>query len=109
VILIDATPQGEPPGTLFVIEPEVDTALKEAAVQGGEAPLIDAHGLTPHEILALLKSLGGSVERLLVVGCEPAEITERIGLSKTVEAVVDDAVQLVQELVGVGHEITKGG
>ena len=98
-ILIDATPQGEPPGTLFVIEPEVDASHKEAAVQEGQTPLIDAHGLTPTEVLTLLQSLGGSVERLLVVGCEPAEVTERIGLSETVEAVVDQAVQLVQELV----------
>jgi hydrogenase maturation protease len=108
-ILIDATPKGEPPGTLFVIEPEVDVGLKEAAVQEGEAPLIDAHGLTPTEVLALLQSLGGNVDRLLVVGCEPAEITERIGLSETVAVVVDEAVRLVHELVGVGHETTKGG
>jgi hydrogenase maturation protease len=98
-ILIDATPQGEPPGTLFVIEPEIDAGPKEAAVKEGETPLIDMHGLTPTEVLTLLHSLGGKVERMLVVGCEPAEITERIGLSNTVEAVVDEAVRLVQELV----------
>jgi hydrogenase maturation protease len=116
-ILIDATPMGESPGTLFVIEPEVDATLKEAAVKEGETPLIDAHGLTPTEVLTLLQSLGGRVERMFVVGCEPAEITERIGLSETLEAVVDDAVQLVQELVQgsgespgevVGHDM-KGG
>lgn len=98
-ILIDATSQGEPPGTLFVIEPEVDAAPKEAAVREGDSPLIDMHGLTPTEVLVLLHSLGGHVDRVLIVGCEPADITECIGLSETVEAVVDDAVRLVQELV----------
>jgi hydrogenase maturation protease len=117
-ILIDATPMGEPPGTLCVIEPEVDATQKEAAVKEAETPLIDVHGLTPTEVLTLVQSLGGNVERMLIVGCEPAEITERIGLSETVEAVVDEAVRLVQELVQasgespagvVGHETTKGG
>ncbi|MGH8884515.1 MAG: hydrogenase maturation protease [Egibacteraceae bacterium] len=121
-ILIDATPMGETPGTLFVIEPEVDATLKEAAVKKGETPLIDVHGLTPTEVFTLVQSLGGTIERLLIVGCEPAEITERIGLSETVQAVVEEAVRLVQELVQgspdvqggspdevVGNETTKGG
>ena len=38
------------------------------AVADGEAPLVDAHGMEPASILAMLASLGGQVARVLVVG-----------------------------------------
>jgi len=50
-------------------------------------------------VLALLADLGGEVRRLLVVGCEPAELEERIGLSPAVAVAVDKAVQVVGELL----------
>jgi hydrogenase maturation protease len=36
---------------------------------------------------------------VLVVGCEPAEVTERMGLSEPVAGAVDEAVRVVRELV----------
>jgi hydrogenase maturation protease len=62
VVLLDATPRGQPPGTLYVIEPEVDA---------GDVAL-DAHGMDPVKVLALARALGGPPPRTLVVGCEPA-------------------------------------
>ena len=88
-ILVDATPRGETPGTITVLEPEVD----------GAAMLIDAHGLAPHQVLELLSSLGSTVRRFLVVGCEPAEISERMGLSPPVSAAVDEAMRVIEALV----------
>jgi hydrogenase maturation protease len=99
-ILVDATPRGGPPGTVYVIEPE-----PPAAIQAGDpaaAPLMDAHAMEPDAVLGLLDVLGGSSVRVLVVGCEPAEVTERIGLSEPVERAVDDAVQMVRELLDKG-------
>ncbi|MGH8930896.1 MAG: hydrogenase maturation protease [Egibacteraceae bacterium] len=97
-ILVDATPRGEPPGTVYLIEPEVGDGRAVRAEQA-EAPLIDAHGMAPHEVLELLASLGGSVEQLLVVGCEPADVSERMGLSEPVEAAVPQALELIRELL----------
>ena len=88
-ILVDATPRGETPGTITVMEPDVD----------GAAMLIDAHGLAPHQVLELLSSLGSTVRRFLVVGCEPAEISERMGLSPPVSAAVDEAMRVIEALV----------
>jgi hydrogenase maturation protease len=98
-ILVDATPRGEPPGTVYLIEPEVDGGDRAARAEQAETPLIDAHGMAPHEVLDLLSSLGGSVEHVLVVGCEPAEVRERMGLSEVVEAAIPQAMQLIRELV----------
>jgi hydrogenase maturation protease len=60
---------------------------------------VDAHGMHPAAVLALLHDLGGTVDRVLVVGCAPAVVEERMGLSEPVEAAVDEAVRLVAEVV----------
>ncbi|MGH8905317.1 MAG: hydrogenase maturation protease [Egibacteraceae bacterium] len=98
-IIVDATPRGEPPGTVYLIEPEAEGGVRAAMAEQAQAPLIDAHGMAPHEVLDLLSSLGGSVEQLFVVGCEPAEVAERMGLSESVEAAVPHAMQLIHELL----------
>jgi hydrogenase maturation protease len=97
-VFVDAVPRGAAPGTLFVIEPELDQ---------DDAPMaLDAHGMDPVKVLALARQLGGVPDRVLVVGCEPEVIMsgdeEEIvgGLSEPVQAALDGAVELVEELVG---------
>jgi hydrogenase maturation protease len=95
-ILLDATPRGEPPGTLYVIEPEIDD---------GDESVPDAHGMDPVKVLALTRALGGLPPRTLVVGCEPRtsmslEDDEIVaGLTAPVQAALDEAVRLVEELL----------
>ena len=89
VVLVDAVPLDDPPGTLAVLE--VDPT--------GSGTPVDAHGMHPAAVLALLHDLGGTVDRALVVGCTPATVEERMGLSEPVAAAVDEAVRLVAEVV----------
>jgi hydrogenase maturation protease len=95
VILLDATPRGEPPGTLYVIEP--DPGEGEAGV--------DAHGMDPLTVLALARALGGPLPRILVVGCEPETVMRGdeedvvAAISEPVRAALDEAVALVESLV----------
>jgi len=96
-ILVDATRQGEEPGTIYVIEPDVENIETESGL--AEAGIVDAHGMDPASVLALLQSLGGRVDRLLVVGCEPADVEEGMGLSDAVAAAVDEACRVVRHLV----------
>jgi hydrogenase maturation protease len=105
-ILVDASPRGEPPGTVYVIEPDLD-GQPDPAVAAGPGVLVDAHGMEPDAVFSLLKALGGDVPKLLVVGCEPAEVSERMGLSPAVAGAVDQAVAVVRELIdehGTGEE-----
>jgi hydrogenase maturation protease len=88
-ILVDASARGGEPGSLYVIEPTPDD---------GDV-LLDGHGMQPAAVLGLLQALGGPVGRVLVVGCEPAEVGERIGLSEPVGRAVGEAVRVVRELV----------
>ena len=67
LVLVDAVPMGEPPGTVAVIEPEVDDRARAATT-----PPLDAHSMNPAVVLGMLAGLGGSVGRVLLVGCEPA-------------------------------------
>jgi hydrogenase maturation protease len=94
-IVIDASPRGGEPGTVYVME--VERGGPSAA---GESPLLlDAHGMQPHVVFGMLDMLGADAGRVLVVGCEPAGTEERIGLSAPVAAAVDEAVRVVLDLV----------
>ena len=101
-VFVDAVPRGEPPGTLSVIEPELEE---------GEAT-IDAHGMDPVKVLSLARQVGSVPERILVVGCEPGvrmtgDEEEMVGeLSEPVRAAIDDAVGLVESVI---RELTEGG
>jgi hydrogenase maturation protease len=109
-ILVDASPRGEAPGTVYVIEPDMNGQPDPAdpAVQAGPGVLVDGHGMEPDAVFALLKALGGDIPKLLVVGCEPAEVSERMGLSPPVAGAVDRAVAVVHELIGE-HETGEEG
>jgi hydrogenase maturation protease len=100
VILVDAAPRGEPPGTLYVLEPD-RIASPEAE---GAAPLVETHGMNPMKVLRLAAAMGGQVGRLLLAGCEPTPLSEadelQTGLSDPVRAAVDEAVVLIESLVG---------
>ena len=91
LILIDAVQRGDQPGTIFVIEPDLDAEPIN--------PATDAHSMNPEAVLSTLAALGGRVGRVLVVGCEPAELVERIGLSEVVSRAVDEAVSVMRKLI----------
>jgi hydrogenase maturation protease len=92
-VLVDASPRGDPPGTVTVLEAELPEGQPQAS------PVIDGHSLTPDGILALLASLGGRPGRSLIVACEPADIGAGMGLSDPVRAAVPHAVRAVQEIL----------
>jgi hydrogenase maturation protease len=95
-ILVDATARGNPPGTLYLIEPD------QAELSKLEAEVPDGHSLGPVQVLRLVQSLGGEIARLHLVGCEPAVLeTEdgQIGLSEPVQAAVPHAVDMIHTLI----------
>jgi hydrogenase maturation protease len=99
-ILVDATPRGGDPGTVYVMELDPAAPSAAAAPEPGRGiPLLDGHGMQPDVVFGMLNVLGAEAGRVLLVGCEPASIDERIGLSKPVTAAVDEAVRIVLDLV----------
>jgi hydrogenase maturation protease len=99
-ILVDATPRGGAPGSLYLIEPA--PAELEA---DGVAAAIETHAMDPLRVLRLAWAMGARPRRVLVVGCEPSPLTEDeyelgcMGLSPPVQAAVDQAVELVESVL----------
>jgi hydrogenase maturation protease len=93
-ILVDACARGFAPGTVFLLEPD---PLDESQ------PGIEPHGMNPMNVLRMVKSLGGTPGRVLIVGCEPAELGSdndgQLGLSEPVAAAVDEAIALIESLL----------
>jgi hydrogenase maturation protease len=90
LVVVDALPGAGAPGDLSVLEVGPDDL--------GEGEL-DAHGMAPVAVLASLGQLGGTLPRTYVVGCQPADVGEGIGLSPAVEVAVEPAVDLVLEVL----------
>jgi len=101
LVLVDAVARGAAPGTLHVLEHDLD-APRSAHT---ERLALDAHGMDPASVLDLLDGLAAAmnlarpVGRALVVGIEPAVLDEGIGLSPSVAAAVGPATRIVTELV----------
>jgi hydrogenase maturation protease len=89
-------------GSAEVFSPAEASARDSVAGVGGtpvRARPVDGHGMRPDAVLELLAVLGGDAGRVLVVGCEPADVDQGIGLSAPVAGAVDEAVRLVRELI----------
>jgi hydrogenase maturation protease len=92
-VLVDAVSRGGAPGTLYLLEPEV-----EAGTAG-----IQMHSMTPETVLRWMPP--GAAPRIVrIVGCEPATFgadgAGQEGLSEPVQRAVEDAVRMVERVVG---------
>jgi hydrogenase maturation protease len=98
-ILVDACPHGEAPGTLYVIEPDLKV------LDDPEVPqqLVEAHAMNPVNVLRMARAMNIEVKNILLVGCEPDTLggeEGQMGLSAPVEAAIEEAVALVESLIG---------
>jgi hydrogenase maturation protease len=95
-ILVDASPRGEAPGTLYLIEPEnnkLDDDVEE---------VVNAHSMNPVRVLQLVRSLGGQPRKLYVVGCEPGVLEPdegQVGLSEKVVSAIEPAINMIEKLI----------
>ena len=92
-ILVDAVSRGREPGTLYVIEPELEEVADQA---------VDAHSMDPLQVLRGVKSMGGQLGRVLLVGCEPGDLggeEGRMGLTPPVNAAIEEAADMVESLI----------
>jgi hydrogenase maturation protease len=97
-ILVDTVQRGAPPGTLYVIEPEL---VAPGPSDANEA-LLSPHEINPEKVLRIASLLGGVCDRVILVGCEPESFGDdefgAEGLSPAVAAAVDRAVAEVERL-----------
>ena len=90
LILIDAVERGAPPGTVFYIEPEIEKAEH----------VPDVHLANPARVLSMAKTMGVLPERVVIIGCQPADTEELYqGLSPPVQRALASAVKRIEETV----------
>jgi hydrogenase maturation protease len=97
-ILIDAFPHGQPPGTVYVVEPD----LSELSSGSAEETFVETHAMNPMNVLRMAAAMHGPLKRVLLVGCEPASFggeEGKMGLSAPVEAALLEAARVVTSLV----------
>jgi hydrogenase maturation protease len=89
VVFLDATPRGGAPGTLYVIQPDLEGLPLD----------VDAHAMDPLKVLAFAKTLGGELPRTYVLGCEPSAAEEFTDLSEPVRGALPEAERLLSGLL----------
>jgi Ni,Fe-hydrogenase maturation factor len=118
-ILVDACPHGEAPGTLYVIEPDLkvlgpqktdhhrtdhhETDDHETDDPDTPQAVVEAHAMNPMNLLRMARAMNIEVKNVLLVGCEPETLggdEGQMGLSAPVEAALEDAVKLVESVIG---------
>jgi hydrogenase maturation protease len=96
IILIDAFPHGQTPGAVSVVKPDTD------AIDATSSNFVEPHSMNPMNVLRMAKAMNGSLNHVLLVGCEPATLggdAGCMGLSEAVEKAVDNAVSTTEALI----------
>ena len=90
LILIDAVDQGEAPGTVILMRPDVPEAVH----------VPDIHLANPDRVLSMAKTIGCLPERVIIVGCQVSSVdTLGEGLSPEVDRALAIAVKKIKETV----------
>ena len=99
LIIADTIHRGGPPGTIYVIEPQVPE-LEEKASYKLHQSLADAHYSDPSKVLILAKALEVLPPKVVLIGCEPAGYDELgADLSPPVKRAVGVALRKIESLI----------
>jgi hydrogenase maturation protease len=96
LVLVDAIPDRGAPGTVRVFEADPELLSTPSG--------FDAHSMDPGAVFASLATLGGTIPRTVVIGCEVQTVADGIGLSDVVSAAVPEAVDAVHTVVTMLRE-----
>lgn len=108
LLLVDAIHRDGPPGTLYRLEHTWDGPPRQSGVR------VDGHDMSPDVVLGLLRELAAATDvdtpvgRVVVLGCEPADVGDGIGLSPPVAAAADRAPAVVDELLDLLLDTREG-
>ena len=99
LVILDAVERGAEPGTLFLLEPErVEPATW--SVEARRDFFADTHYAEPSHALALAEGIGALPPRVLVVGCQVAEVDDLLGgLTPAVARAVEQATRRLPRIL----------
>jgi hydrogenase maturation protease len=100
LVLVDALPMNEPPGTVAVLEVDLDDPQWTTRDSEPGADAADGHGLDPQSCLRLVAQLGVRISRVIVVGCQPGAVAEDMALTPAVRAALEPTRAMVLRIAG---------
>ncbi len=107
LVIVDAVDRGGPPGSLYMLEPQVPELAALVEQQTHDAclsclgPGDDMHQIGPGKALIMARALGVLPPFIRLVGCQPGETEEfSLELSQPVQQSVPAAVQMILNLIG---------
>lgn len=89
VLLVDAIKIGAEPGSVFILEPKPNDN------ETGNY----THDLTPTKAMQIASRLKTKPQKMLLIGCEPANLEFHDEMSEAVKNAVEKAVEKILELV----------
>jgi hydrogenase maturation protease len=103
LIVLDALDRGAEPGTVFVLEPDVEAL----AAPGGSREPVDLHQADPEGVFRLAAALGVLPRRVWAVGCQAATCDDLgVGLSEPVCRAIPAALQRVYDILATLRSAT---
>lgn len=111
VILIDAVDRGGVPGTIYLIEPSGCSGDEAEGADGEDLSagpgMIDPHDLNPDKVLGAVAAMGGRLERVVLIGCQPraARSAEALaaGLSPAVRGAIPKTIEMLDSILDDIH------
>lgn len=91
LLIVDALDRGAAPGTVFVLEPDAEEP---------EAYVPDVHLANPERVVSMARAMGCLPPRVLIVGCQPADVELGRPLTPAVARAVGIATAKVEQIVG---------
>ncbi len=67
-ILVDAYPHGQTPGTVSLVEPDLN------CLDDSSDGFVQPHSMNPLNVLRMTKAMNGLLGRVFLVGCEPQNL-----------------------------------
>jgi len=96
VVLVDAIPNTGQPGTVYLIEPDLNR------LDGLDGIGVAAHDMNPMTALKIAQRAGGVKGKLFLIGCEPSVLDDQDGsmeLSEPVRTAVPRAMEMIRSLI----------
>ena len=91
LVVVDTASCGAIPGALVMLEPDLD---------GSPPTPSNAHAMDLRVVWQTLRALGGTPPPVLLLGCEPSDVSEGMGLTPAVARAVEPAIDRIRTLWG---------
>ncbi len=94
-IFVDTVDRGGKPGEIFVIKPSLNQLEYEKSTVK-----ISLHESNLEKLLAIAKTLKVLPREVIIVGCQPKNLSEGLEMSEEVRRAVEKAVEIILGILG---------